>query len=59
MPLPRKTKPGPDDYGVATKTKVNAKHLDAMMRPMFDLSIKNYNFDIMHCKLRIVPQISM
>jgi hypothetical protein len=28
-----------------------------MLRPMFDLPIQNYIFDILHCKLRIVPQI--
>ena len=57
LPLPRKTKPGPDDYGVAARTKVNAEHLGTMLRPMFDLPIQNYIFDILHCKLRIVPQI--
>jgi hypothetical protein len=57
LPLPRKTEPGPDDYGVAARTKVNAEHLGTMLRPMLDLPIQNYNFDILHCKLRIVPQI--
>jgi hypothetical protein len=57
LPLPRKTKPGPDDYGVAARTKVNAEHLGTMLRAMCDLPIQNYIFDILQCKLRIVPQI--
>jgi hypothetical protein len=55
LPFQRKTKPGPDDYGVAARTKVNAEHLGTMLRPMFDLPIQNYIVDILHCKLRIVP----
>jgi hypothetical protein len=57
LPLPRKTKQGPDDYGVAARTKVNAEHLVTMLRPMFDVPIQIYMFDILHCKLCIVPQI--
>jgi hypothetical protein len=56
QPLPWKTKPGPDDYGVAARTKV-PEHLGTMLRPMFDLPIQNYVFDILHCKLRVAPQI--
>jgi hypothetical protein len=39
LPLPRKTKPEPDDYGVAARTKLNVEHLGAMLRPMSDLPI--------------------
>jgi hypothetical protein len=57
LPLPRKTKPGPDDYGVAARTKVNVEHLGTLPRPMFDLPIHNYIFGILPCNLLIVPQM--
>ena len=57
LPLPRKAKPGPEDYGVAARSKVNHQHFGTMLRPMLDLPISHYVFDILHCRLRIVPQI--
>jgi hypothetical protein len=57
LPLPRKTKPGPDDYGVTARTNVNDAHLGTILRPMVDMPIQNFIFDCLHCKLRIVAQI--
>jgi hypothetical protein len=57
LPLPRKAKPEPDDYGVAARTSVNQQHFGTMLRPMLDLPILHYVFDILHCMLRIVPQL--
>jgi hypothetical protein len=54
LPLPWKTKSGPDDYGVAARTSLNAQYLGTMPRHMFELPIKNI-LDILQCKLRIVP----
>jgi hypothetical protein len=57
LPLPRKAKPGLDDYGAAARTKVNQQHFGTMLRPMLDLPIVHYVFNILHCRLRIVPQL--
>jgi hypothetical protein len=46
LPLPRKNKPGSNDYGVAARTKVNHQYFGTMLRSMLDLWI-----------LRFVPQI--
>jgi hypothetical protein len=55
LPLPGKTKP--DDYGVTMRRTVNQKHYGTMLKPLLGLQIQSYNFDILHCKLRVIPQI--
>jgi hypothetical protein len=57
LPLPGKTKPGPDDYGVTMRRTVNQKHYGTMLKPLLGLQIQSYIFDILHCKLRVIPQI--
>jgi hypothetical protein len=57
LPLPRKATPGPNDYGVAARTKVNQQHFGTMLRPMLNLPILHCVFGILHCRLRIVPQL--